>query len=135
MPWDGPILFSTTVADGFAWAHYICGTIFRWFRLGPLFYGGGAADALGRAHCARSSSCRPLGLGPLIFRETLLMRWDGPILFSTTVADGFAWAQHICVAIFRWFRLGSLFYGGGCCRCLRKGPLCPKKQLLFAWLG
>src|SRR6202795_5322514 len=95
----GPIISAAPFSDDFAWAHY--------------FMAGGAADALGRAHCVRSSSCRPLGLGPLIFRETLLMPWDGPILFSTTVADGFAWAHYICGTIFRWFRLGPLFYGGG----------------------
>src|SRR5713226_2576924 len=59
-----------------------------------IIFLGGAADALGWAHCISRCCCQWLRFGPLSFCEALLMHSDRPITSVDAAADGFALAHY-----------------------------------------
>src|SRR5713101_7222223 len=66
--------------------------------LGPIISSAAVVDALGWAHGIYNSSCRFIHLGPLFYRQVLLMPPDGPITFTTAAAASFTWAHYFSAA-------------------------------------
>src|SRR5260370_36194353 len=63
--------------------------------LWPIIVPAAVADALGWAHCIRSSCCRWHRSGPLFFWQMLPMPLGGPIALAGAPADGLALAHYV----------------------------------------
>ncbi len=101
--------------------------------LWPIIVLAAAANALGWAHCIRSSCCQWLRFGRLIFRQ-MLQNPDAP-----------GWARCTCNSYCQQLQLGQLYFSRGdadalewahrisSCRCqwLRFGPLLFWQMLLM----
>src|SRR5260370_1322242 len=106
---NGPIALVDAAGHGFALAHYFFGGHHQGVGVGPLHWRmllpmasfwliiflGGAADALGWAHCISRCCCQWLRFGPLSFCEALSMNSHGPIALANSAADSFTYAHYI----------------------------------------